>query len=190
MSGERSLPDLLDRHRGELLQFVRRHAAPLLGFESEADLVQGVVCRALASADRFEDRTDAEFFGWIHTLARRHIADRADYWSAKKRGAARVLRLTWNGSSDDPHAAAAPSTGSRGPLTVAMRREMLQLALESLAVLPERDRKLVRWASEGVALDEQAGRLELSYDAVQRAAHRAMERFRRTFELAQRRRTR
>lgn len=186
MTDPRGLPELLEAHRADLIAFVRRHGARLLEFESEEDLAQGLVYRALASADSFEQRSEAEFFGWIYTLARRQIADRVDYWTAKKRGAARVLRLTWH-DTDDPNAAAPPASGGSGPMTVAMRRELLQLALECLAAMPERDRKLVRWASESVGVGEQAARLGLSEAATQRAGHRAMERYRKTFALAQRR---
>ena len=63
---------------------------------------------------------------------------------------------------------------------------MLELATRALSLLPERDRSLVRWASEGVDLTEQAERLGLGYAAVQRAAHRAVERLRGTLELARR----
>ena len=188
MSASKDLAEMLEQHRGELIEFVRRHGARLLGFESEGDLAHGVIHRALASAERFEVRSDAEFFGWIYTLARRHLADRSDYWFAKKRGAARLLRLTQSESSDDLNAAMAPAADSPGPLSIAIRRELLQLALASLAALPERDRKLVRWASESVSIEDRAANLGISYDAAQRATHRAMERFRKTFELAQRRR--
>jgi hypothetical protein len=57
-----------------------------------------------------------------------------------------------------------------------------------LAVLPARDRKLVRWATEGVGADEQARRLELTPAALRKARERALERFREAYALAARRR--
>ena len=51
---------------------------------------------------------------------------------------------------------------------------------------PERDRNLVQMASEGVPLREQAERLQLSYAAVQKAGLRALERFRKAYELVAR----
>ncbi len=169
-------------HAAELRAFVQRHGAGLLRFETDDDLVQGIGQRALQARGQPVENARA----WLFAVARHFLADRADYWAARRHGSARLLRLTAHGRSD-PDATPLPPTESRGPATVAMRREMLGLALRTLAALPERDAQLVRWASEGVPLDEQARRLGKTYDATQRAAHRALDRFRKTYALAERR---
>ena len=53
----------------------------------------------------------------------------------------------------------------------------------ALDALPERDRALVRWSGAGVELAEQAERLGLSYAAAQRAAHRALARYRQALQV-------
>jgi DNA-directed RNA polymerase specialized sigma24 family protein len=63
----------------------------------------------------------------------------------------------------------------------------LKLALEALATLLPKDRDLVRWSSEAVPLEEQAERLGISYDAAKQARLRALERFRKAYELSTRR---
>ena len=52
-----------------------------------------------------------------------------------------------------------------------------------MALLSERDRRLVLWLSEDVAIVEQASRLALSAESTRRASLRALERFRKTFRL-------
>jgi DNA-directed RNA polymerase specialized sigma24 family protein len=144
-------------------------------------LVQGVCEHALRVAERFEFRGDERFVAWLLEIGRQHLADRHRYWSALKRGSARVLRLTWTGLEDGAGKERVPSSTATGPATYAARREQLAFAARALALLSERDRKLVRWLSEGVPVDEQAQRLELSADSVRRASSRALERFRKTF---------
>lgn len=182
-SGE--LSRLLVEHRDSLLRFVRRHGSGLLRYESPDDLVQGVHTRALAAAGKFEYRGEADFLGWITRIARAHIADRHEHWSALKRGRGRILRLTWSGSGAfDPSSVRTPAGNVTGPSTQAAKREQLLLVVKVLSALPPRDQKLVRWSSQAVPLKEQAERLDISYEAAQRAGMRAMERFKKTFQLA------
>lgn len=182
--GGPTLEAILVAEAAALARFVRREGAGLLRFESAEDLVQGVQMRALAAPHRFEFRGAEQLRGWLFTLARRHIADRRDYWSAMKRGSGRVLRLTFGGSaSGDPMAARAPAAPGSGPSTIASKRELLVLAARAIAILPPRDRQLVKWMSESVALDEQASRLGISYEATQRAGLRAVERFKKAWRL-------
>lgn len=173
------LEALLDAHDGELRRFVRAHGGQLLRRESEDDLVQGITLRALERANSFRDQGAAAFRAWIATVARSYLADRANYWQALRRKPGALLRLTSGGTGGvDPAATAT------GPSTFAARREHLKLAVQALAVLPPRDRDLVRWTSEDVPLEEQAKRLGLSYDAAKQARLRALDRFRKAFHLA------
>jgi DNA-directed RNA polymerase specialized sigma24 family protein len=183
-SGAARLAHGLAAHHEALLAFMRRHARGLLRFESAEDLVQGTHARALAEAERFEFRGDQELGAWLLTLARRHVADRHDHWSALKRGSGRVARLTWSGADSTAGGGAPPvAAAGPGPSTFASRRELLVLAARALAVLLPRDRQLVQWASEDVPVAEQAERLGIGYDAAQRAGLRALERFRKAYRL-------
>lgn len=182
---EEVMSELLVRYEGRLHGLLSREAGGILPFETVEDLAQGVNLRALKEAARFAYRSDEEFLAWLHVLARRYIADRHDYWSAIRRGSGRVLRLTWNDSQGggDPLAELMPPETRTGPSTFASRREMVVLATRALHRLPPRDRSLVRWMSEGVDLREQAEKLDMTYEAAQRAGLRAVERFRKIFRL-------
>ncbi len=181
------LASLLVAHRADLLRFTERHAGGLVRFETAEDLVQGMYARALDRGRDFEVRSEREFLGWMHTLARAYLVDRRAHWAALKRGSGRLARLTAQaGGSGDPHAAAEPASTGTGPSTFASRREHLALAVKAVAVLLPRDRDLVRWHADGVPLSEQAARLGVTYDAVERAALRAIERFRKAYRLVSR----
>ncbi|MAG56579.1 MAG: hypothetical protein CMJ83_09840 [Planctomycetes bacterium] len=183
----RPLDELLLDRRAFLGRWIRKEASGLLRFETEEDLVQGICQRALARADAFTYDGEDAFVGWLLTLARRHVADRHDYWSALKRGSSRVLRLTWGGSTPgDPLANIVPVDTVTGPGTFAARKEALVHLSRALSALPERDRKLVLWSGEGKSLQEQADALGITYAAAQRAGLRAMERLKKTFELVAR----
>ena len=184
MNSTPSLAELLIQQRDSLLRFVQREGAGLLKFESSEDLVQGIHHRALLTEGQFQYRSEGDFAGWIFTLARAYIADRHEHWSALKRGRGKLLRLTWSGGdSRDPGVAPTPAGSLTGPLTWADRREQLRLAVKVLGALPPRDQQLVRWMSQGLSLEEQAGRLGISREAAQRAAHRSVERYRKAFQL-------
>ena len=87
-------------------------------------------------------------------------------------------------------AGGSPLVRSRtGPLAFAERRERVGIAERAMALLPERDRTLLRLASEGLAASAIGARLSLSADSADPARRRALERFRKTFERVSRSRT-
>lgn len=179
-----SLDTLLVTHEPTLRRLVRREARGLLRFESEDDLIQGIVSRALGAAATFEWEGEAPFVAWLLTIGRRHVADRHDWWRALKRGSTRVLRLTWSGTQPgDPLANLLPPETVTGPGTFAARRESLATLARALDALTERDRNLALWHAEDIPLEEQAERLDVSYAAAQRAGLRALERLRKAFVL-------
>jgi len=172
---------LLERHRPQLIAFIRAHAgAPLLRFEAVEDLAQGVHTEALRSAERLEWRDEGPFVGWLLTIARRHLGARRDHWFALKRGGANLVRLTASGQTP-----VGPRTAT-GPGTFAGRREALILVTQALELLPPRDRELVRWTADEVPLQEQAERLGIGYDAVERARARALDRLRKAYSIVSR----
>ncbi len=180
------LTRLLTEHHPELVAFARREASGLLRFETADDLVQGMHARVLGESQEFEFLGEKEFFAWVHTVLRRHIADRHEYWSALKRGAGRIVRYTLGNASGTGTGVLLPAHTKPGPRTFAEQRELVALATRALGALPPRDRDLVRWESEGVDLGERAARLGISYAAAQRASLRAAERLRKAFELLSR----
>ncbi len=182
------LSALLAAGRPALERFVARHARTLALHEPVEDLVQGVITRALGRAGDFELRSGPEFEAWMLRVARAHIADRRAHFAAAKRRPARLLRLTRADSdTDDPAAVREPASPGAGPATRAERADQVRRAEEALALLLPRDAELVVGHAEGRTLDEEAARLGIAYDAAQRARHRALERYRRAFELLSRR---
>jgi RNA polymerase sigma factor (sigma-70 family) len=185
MSGEAvpSLGDLLETHRSRVAGLVRGEAGGLLRYETEEDLVQGIVLRALERGGSFEWRGEPSFLAWIRRIGESYIADRRSHWSALKRRSGRVLRFAAAGETLGGSAVGEPASDRTGPSTFAARREMIALAARALDLLLPRDRDLVRWSSEGVPLEEQAARLGIAYEAVGKARQRAVERFKKTFAL-------
>jgi RNA polymerase sigma factor (sigma-70 family) len=163
-----SLEELLISFRDDLLRILEHRASGLLRYESTEDIVHGVHLRALRVADRFEYRSDPEFRAWLLQIARQHIADRHAYWSARKRAATRMLRIT-AGNITASGAGVNPAAANTGPFTFAQRREQIVLATKALSLLLDRDEQLVRWSSEGLSTDEIAERLDITHGAAERA---------------------
>jgi RNA polymerase sigma factor (sigma-70 family) len=181
-----SLPELLVKHRADLLRYVERHAGSLLRFETANDLTQSIHLRALEHGDKFEYRGREPFFGWLHEVARRYMAGRKAHWFALKRHPKGLFRLT-EAATTDPGAVVGPAGSATSPSSFAVRRERLTLAVKALDVLMERDRKLVQWSSEGLSTAEQAERLGISESAAERARQRAVERYRKAYRLLRQR---
>ncbi len=184
MTGGASLADLLEAHRGRLETLVRFEARGLLRYETEEDLVQGILSRALERGGSFVYRDDPSFFSWLRRTGESFLVDRRAHWGALKRRAGRIFRLTQGGGDSlDPGAVPEPPSDATGPSTFADRREQIALVMKALDLLLPRDRDLVRWSADGEDLDELARRTGLSYEATGKARQRAMERFRKSFAL-------
>lgn len=183
-----ALAALLERHRAALLRWVERHARGLLRHEGAEDVVQGVHLRALKQEAQFSYRGDPEFLAWLFLIARQHVADRHDYWSALRRQAGDVLRVTVSGGggSDSVAPGVNPAGEGIGPGTYAARREMVEIATRALDVMLPRDRDIIKMIGRGRSNAEVAQHLGLSYDAAEQAKRRAIERFRKTVELLSR----
>jgi RNA polymerase sigma factor (sigma-70 family) len=175
----------LSRHRADVLRFVERRAGgALIRMESAEDLAQDVCARALRHAGRVELRDEPSFRAWLFEIARNHLEDRRDYWSALKRSGSDVLRL---GVPDGARHALTDvvevAASVTGPSTFAVRREQLAIAAKALALLLPRDRALVEGLANGLTAAEQAAALSASVVTVESARKRALERFRKTFRL-------
>lgn len=177
--------ELVETHRHELLDFVRRRVPRnLLLFESIEDLVQGVCTHALERSETFQARDSPSDRAWLFELSRNFLIDRQRYWQALKRSGGRLLRAMegpQNQTEWDPIRDLAASV--TGPSTFASRREQLRLAAQALSLLLDSDRALVASLVHGESIAELSERLGVSPAAAQRARHRALERFRGTFAL-------
>lgn len=185
MSAPGEFARLLSAHRDELQRFVEHRAGgALIRMESSEDLAQDVCTRALKHSGSFERRDDASFRAWLFEIARNHLQDRRDYWSALKRSGAEVLRLGVIESADSSMLNVQELAASvTGPSTFAARREQLAVAAKALALLLPRDRTLVEGIAHGLTAPEQAAALSLTTAAIESARKRALERFRKTVKL-------
>jgi RNA polymerase sigma factor (sigma-70 family) len=177
-----TLKTLLISNRDPLLRHLKQKASGLLHYESEEDLLQGIYIRALKVRDHFEYQGERAFMGWVRKIAAQHIADRNEYWKAKKRKADKLFRITLSDPSTlSGRKGVNPAAVQTGADTRLQRKEMVDLALEAVATLKERDRKIVQWMAYGLSIDDMAEKLEISYDAAERARLRALDRFRKAF---------
>lgn len=176
------LARLLEDHRAALLAYVRRHAGTLLRHETAEDLAQHACVKALEHERTFRYEGDEAFRGWLYAVARSSLGERRDYWQAQRRRPERLLHLT-SADTPTPGAAREPAVRKTGPGTAASRKEQIALAAKALSLLLPRDAQLIRWTAEDLPLAEQARKLGISYDAVEKARQRALERYRQAFAL-------
>lgn len=181
------LSKLLDGHRAQLLRHVERSAQGLLRHESGEDVVQGIHLRALRQAGQFEYRSDREFWAWLMLVARQYVGDRHDYWTALRRQGGRMLRVTASAASESG-GGVDPAALLAGASTFASRREMMEIAARAIALMLPRDQELVKSVARGDSIEEMAAALGIQYDAAEQAKRRALDRFRKTFELVSRQR--
>ena len=178
----------LDRTRDQLGKWVEREARGLLKRESVDDVVAGIHARALSQLEGFELRSDAEGFNWLKTIARQHVLDRQKYFAALRRQGGEMLRITSASLGDTPDARPGVQVAGRmtGQVTYAMRREAIDLAAKAIASLLPRDQEIVRRTVDGASVEDVAKEFRMSYDAAEQARRRAMERFKKAYELLSR----
>ena len=88
-----ALDELLQRHIPALRAFIRlRCGKQIRDKESCSDLVQSVCREVLGELGRFEYRGEASFRNWLFGWATHKIQNRARYYRAEKRDAAREVQ--------------------------------------------------------------------------------------------------
>jgi len=178
------LDELLAEAHPALVTWIERRMGRLARFETAEDLAQGVALRAVDRGESFEWRGRREAYAWLLRVARGYLVDRHAYWLALRRNPGALLRITSGVETGASARAAEPPADATGPATFAERRERLDAAYAALAALLPRDQELVRLTIEGATIREMADALELSYDAVERARLRALDRLRKVHRIA------
>lgn len=180
-----SLEEALLVHAGYIERAVIHGAGSLIRHEAREDLVQGIRVRVLERADAFSWQGEAAFGAWIKRVSSNYMDDRRAYWNAARRNAGHQLRI--QGPSTSTASAFAELQSERtGPATHADRREQLELAMQSLSMLLERDQVILAHDRAGASLGELATELGLGLEGATKARQRARSRFARAFELLQR----
>jgi RNA polymerase sigma factor (sigma-70 family) len=180
---------LLTRHRARLVQYFERKGRAIQRHESAEDLAQGVHLHAIANQHRFEYQGEKAFVGWILKVARQYLTRRVQHWSALKRDAGPIMRITFGIDTNDGvrlGGAAQPEANGPGPVTHASRAEQLELAARAIDGLPPRDRTIVRMMAGDHSIKEIAEELKISEAAAQKARLRAVERFRKIYTILER----
>lgn len=180
------LDELLVQRAAALEALVRRHAGALVRHESHEDLAQGVRLRLLERADVFEWRGDAPFAAWLETVVRNELNGRRAYWNAARRAAGHLLRLTQGPASTGAPAGVQPAAQRTGPLSFAERRDQLDLALAAMETLLPRDQQILELERAGATTSDLAAALDLPEPSAAKARQRALQRFRRAYELLSR----
>ncbi|MEM9379759.1 MAG: sigma-70 family RNA polymerase sigma factor [Planctomycetota bacterium] len=182
-------PDLeqLVLSRAALVEaLVRRYAGSLLRLETVDDLAQGSTLRLLERGGAFEWRGDEAFDGWVATIVRNFLNDRRSYWNAARRNAGHLLRVSLAGPDSGTTRGVEPISSRTGPLTFAERRDQVDVAMQALATLLPRDQEILALERTGASIGDIASSLGLTADSAGKARLRALERFRRAFDLYER----
>ncbi|MEZ6014823.1 MAG: sigma factor [Planctomycetota bacterium] len=179
------LEALLVMHAPWLQRLIERRAGWLLRVDGLDDLVQDVRLRALRAESTFEHLGEGQFKTWLGQVAQNHIVDRQRYWSAARRNAGPMLRLSGVGppSSLSGTPGLDLTAAGPGPRTWAEARDQHAFATRAIGALLPRDQEILLAVREGATDDELAARLAVEVRAATRARQRALERFRRAYEL-------
>lgn len=178
--GERqALSSLLERHGPAVWQRVvgeipRRWQSVL----TREDVIQQTCVDAILDIHQLLASTDAAFFAWLCTLARRNLVDAIRMLEAEKRGGGR-RRVEPGGNSDSTATLEAMLGGTSSTASrTAARQEASAALLQAMDRLPEDYRKIVRmYDIEGLGareIAERVGRSPGSVFMLRARAHRRL----------------
>ena len=132
-----ALEVLFEQHMPALLAFSRVRLGPMLAaHESAHDVVQSAFREVIEGAPRFMYGGEAAFRAWLYTHVSRKIADRAEYWGAQRRDAAREQRIDDGVLELVRRTLSTPSEGAVG-------REALEKLDAAFAQLPDDHREVI-----------------------------------------------
>jgi RNA polymerase sigma factor (sigma-70 family) len=139
-----AVEDLLALHLPALRAFVRLRCGPMIrAKESSSDLVQSVCRELLGGLHDFEYAGEAAFKSWLFTAAARKVADRAAFWQAGKREAAREAQPAFDATGSGDGALIDIYRTACTPSQVVMGREALERIEAAFDTLPDDYREAV-----------------------------------------------
>lgn len=174
-SGDPEFEERLVRGVAELEAWLkRRSGVTRLGNETTDDLAQSICREALLARESYEHESSAVFKGWLHTLAKRKVADRVRFWSQEKREAGRRAPLQDEADTDGKPAEA--SADSR-PDAVAEARELYVAIHRAIETLPKDQRRVLELDRlHGLSTEAIAAKLTRTTSAVRTLRSRALAR--------------
>jgi RNA polymerase sigma-70 factor (ECF subfamily) len=136
----KAVEQLITGHLPGLRAYLRLRAGAMLrARESSSDLVQSVCRDVLQNLGQFRYPGEAAFRAWLYATALRKVADRAEYWQAQKRDAARDVPLEGN----DEALLAVYRTSFASPSAHAMGREAMERLESAFDRLPDDYREVI-----------------------------------------------
>lgn len=160
----------------------RRRGVAVLGRESSADLVQSICREALMARHGYEHGGDAQFQGWLKTLADRKLKDRVRHWSAARREVGRTVSLNpppspgETGGLDDSGSGGADFEGFEPPPDlVAEAAELEERIIAAIEALSSTQRAVLEMGRVGgLSTAEIASKVGKSESAIRTCRSRAL----------------
>lgn len=170
-----AMDQLIRLHEPSLLAFVRASAGPALrASESVRDILQDILIEFVQGLATIEYRGEAQFRGWLYTLAKRRVQDRARHYRREKRHVGREQSLGDEAASE---ALLREAYSAVGPLYELHQREDLQRLEAAFAKLSVGDREILSLAFFcGMSSLQIAAQLGLTQDTVRKRRTRARTR--------------
>jgi RNA polymerase sigma-70 factor (ECF subfamily) len=172
-------PAVFERYRPQLTLLARvQLGRRFRGKADPDDLVQETFLAAVAAADDFRGRTDAELLGWLKAILTSRLVKLAERFEAAARDVRRE-NPDLLGPAESSVGGWCPAADQSTPSRAAQRRENAALVAEALAAMPPDYREvLVLRNIEGLSFPEVAGRMGRSVGAVTMLWARAVHQFR------------
>ncbi len=158
-----ALDELVARHQGRLLAFLRAAMSPALAARvAPEDVLQESLLACARRLDSYEDRGPTSFYRWLVGIARFKVAEARRAQAAGKRAAEEPLESSVPGAGTSPSMHAARAEGGAA-------------LHDALAALPDRQGEAVRLRYlEGLSVAETAARLGTSDAAVKALVGRGL----------------
>jgi len=177
--GDRDAVDaLLEPHLAGIQAYLRLRAGPVVrARESACDLAQSVCREAIEKIGKFEKGGEDGFRHWLYALAWRKLADRADYYKAEKRDAAREAPAPEGSASSDDRDVIGVYATLATPSRVLAAREEIARFEKAFDRLPDEYREVILLANVvGLSRAEIARQMNRTEIAVRTALARALAR--------------
>ena len=171
-----ALEGLLRMHEPSLLAFLRVKAGPALGGrESARDILQDILLQVVEGIAKFEYRGEAQFRGWLYTLAENRLRERARHHRRAKRDLRNEKPLS---SASRMHAKTLEGFSAFGePVRELQRREALEQIEAAFDKLSATDREILSLSALcGMSASEIARKLGLEVETVRKRRTRARAR--------------
>ncbi len=145
-SGDKeALESLIQEYRERIHEFVRKELGKHLRRKSESeDLVQQACLAAIKEIERYEEKKDGSFFGWLKTIALNRIRDlhRREFQAKKRKGEIRTGDMNpWNSALRLLEKISGSGTS---PSMAMNRQDMIRCLEEALGKLPRSQEEAIR----------------------------------------------